>query len=1337
MADPKSQNPSGRGLGRQLAAMSARARELAGWIGSHVLRRRAAQLVILLLVAFVAGLVAIALAPLSGESRIILAMAAGFVLFGFLLFYLGYRTWDVARRLSREAAKAREMLAAVQRALVSHEKKIKAGSDLGAGLDKTLVDLRSRQSSFAQALGDANENWLQSNARAERSAAALEALEARILGIDDVEALLVASHDEMVSAIQDIRRQQSAYVQALGATNAQMLETASKSERVFGVIESHHGRIDKLDAGHASLAELLGGVQDALASQAKANETQGVENFARLDAWGERLARFEQDLSWLNASAHATGNEISELAALHQLSIANLKDLIARTSVVEQRLDSTQSVELEQFEELARKMAMLEAMSQASQERLLSDVSRARAAAVERDAAIAAAAAELAERVTRTEVAVLTLAEQGDEPLARIATLEQHIGQVARSVETSMDELLAQLASLKEFARAEAGQVADNAVAVRTLGSAIDALAAQAAIQSETGRATAEQIAEHSAAMEAIGGSVDALSTQFAALDKSKRADSEQIAEHSAAMKAIGGSVGALSAQFAALDTSKRADSELIAQHAARIGAVAGSVNALSTQIEALKRYRRADGDQAAAQAASLKSIGETMDALFAQVVSLKDVARIEADRLALISTAVDGLGASVEQSLNGLASKTTDIARIVSGDTVRVDDLEQSFGALRFIVESSATESDLVLVKQQIEEFFLHVEAASADQSTRTQDLSARMDVVEQVEGRVVAVSEDVATLRDEVADASRSQQAAIVAHDKSLGAIEAHVRDHQESLSLLQATAVADAERIESVADLVSELRNAMEDAAAVGDSELEGIRRRIDDLSRSFDDAAKSSQGLMEEVTGQLSTLREVAGLEAGQIDALNAKFASLSDQEAADVERIRASLAELAARISAASVEIEAGKGVPAKLAEVQAALAQESGRAETLLSKFTASLGPIEKSVRAGEVEVDIVKKGLADLSRSFGASTSSSRQVIEHLSDQMTSLREAMTGEFGRVGELGARLGALKEAFEEGSRADGQWRSQATGELALLAGQIADTAARLESNLSVIAAAASDVAGEADRRQVSDGGGWYESGNRQLRADHVEQLESDWTRRLSLELTRPAIGYMTGRIATLERELDGRLRAPIEDTLLRTLIARSVKSANVRVLELGASFGVETAVMYDQVKDHFTDASFTIVSPLDSIARDARPDRQTGLQVSERIVRRNLERVGLRDNQVSLIRRSSTDMEAITQASGESYDLLIIDGDHSYAGVKSDFENYSRMVRLGGYVIFAEYGSPEWPEVQDFVDREVSVAGHTALVGASWRTAVYRVVRAQAAKPAPRARPAATTRRKK
>ena len=48
---------------------------------------------------------------------------------------------------------------------------------------------------------------------------------------------------------------------------------------------------------------------------------------------------------------------------------------------------------------------------------------------------------------------------------------------------------------------------------------------------------------------------------------------------------------------------------------------------------------------------------------------------------------------------------------------------------------------------------------------------------------------------------------------------------------------------------------------------------------------------------------------------------------------------------------------------------------------------------------------------------------------------------------------------------------------------------------------------------------------------------------------------------------------------------------------------------------------------------------------------------------------------SSTDPEIIKKSEKE-YDLIIIDGDHSFEGVMNDFNNYSKYLKQGGYIIF-------------------------------------------------------------
>jgi FkbM family methyltransferase len=45
---------------------------------------------------------------------------------------------------------------------------------------------------------------------------------------------------------------------------------------------------------------------------------------------------------------------------------------------------------------------------------------------------------------------------------------------------------------------------------------------------------------------------------------------------------------------------------------------------------------------------------------------------------------------------------------------------------------------------------------------------------------------------------------------------------------------------------------------------------------------------------------------------------------------------------------------------------------------------------------------------------------------------------------------------------------------------------------------------------------------------------------------------------------------------------------------------------------------------------------------------------------------------------------GEELDFLFIDGDHSYAGVKQDFEMYKELVKDGGYIGFHDINDTEW-----------------------------------------------------
>jgi cephalosporin hydroxylase len=76
--------------------------------------------------------------------------------------------------------------------------------------------------------------------------------------------------------------------------------------------------------------------------------------------------------------------------------------------------------------------------------------------------------------------------------------------------------------------------------------------------------------------------------------------------------------------------------------------------------------------------------------------------------------------------------------------------------------------------------------------------------------------------------------------------------------------------------------------------------------------------------------------------------------------------------------------------------------------------------------------------------------------------------------------------------------------------------------------------------------------------------------------------------------------------------------------------------------------------------------------------------------------EIYLIRRDSHDPQTLEEVKrilgGERVDFLFIDGDHTYEGVKRDFEMYSPLVREGGIIAFHDI-CPHPPETKCEVNR--------------------------------------------
>ena len=113
--------------------------------------------------------------------------------------------------------------------------------------------------------------------------------------------------------------------------------------------------------------------------------------------------------------------------------------------------------------------------------------------------------------------------------------------------------------------------------------------------------------------------------------------------------------------------------------------------------------------------------------------------------------------------------------------------------------------------------------------------------------------------------------------------------------------------------------------------------------------------------------------------------------------------------------------------------------------------------------------------------------------------------------------------------------------------------------------------------------------------------------------------------------------------------------------------------------------------------------------------VDDEALERALKKMHLRD-EVSLIVDDSTEHEPIRV----NFDFLFIDGDHSYEGVKADFEHWEQFVKVGGHIAFhdmVQIPGSKPNQVQEYYSSELSKVEWIKEVERADSTIVFRRLR--------------------
>lgn len=98
-----------------------------------------------------------------------------------------------------------------------------------------------------------------------------------------------------------------------------------------------------------------------------------------------------------------------------------------------------------------------------------------------------------------------------------------------------------------------------------------------------------------------------------------------------------------------------------------------------------------------------------------------------------------------------------------------------------------------------------------------------------------------------------------------------------------------------------------------------------------------------------------------------------------------------------------------------------------------------------------------------------------------------------------------------------------------------------------------------------------------------------------------------------------------------------------------------------------------------------------------GHPISRSVVMDNVNKLNVKNNNFYYIEGNSHDHNVQNQLNeilnNDKVDILFIDGDHSYDGVKMDFDIYSKYVKEGGYIVFDDYNDCKYsPDVNKAVN---------------------------------------------
>ena len=714
----------------------------------------------------------------------------------------------------------------------------------------------------------------------------------------------------------------------------------------------------------------------------------------------------------------------------------------------------------------------------------------------------------------------------------------------------------------------------------------------------------------------------------------------------------------------------------------------------------------------------------ERMDAfrgeLHDRVVAMEDARRAEpvedfAGDIAVLRAGLQEIGdlrQAVSEALEReVSERSSAISAVVTAVAERQSELEAELRASPPHFEARLGELRSLMDARMGPEFEARLEAwrsrldneiGDALQKGRTENEVADQERESRLRGELQSLHD--ALLRDR--ESAAGHHSAVVASISSIRAdIESQAQVDADRVAIEVVEGAVDALRVETAkrldgqdekhGDAVRQLVQAIGETRSDTQALTESLERKIS--QRLAKVASEAVEALRQETAQRL----DAQGQKYGQDVSLIVK--AVEETRNAASERAELLEQRVAQRLETIEAEREAAAGRAAL--DAKAIEERVTGRlAEGVLTRVDGLKAEAHADRAAILAQADQVAR-----ERAFEA-IAAARDDLASKADVAAAV-EAVRDAAGDVASR-SDLDAVRLAAEEALRVAGEaalqaakqredGRSASTEQMALLEQGIKKVEARANANANAMRRLSDSnaVAARPFERLLSD--------------DKAQRIKQHWLKAFGINMSGTALAYLAHKICLLEDRGHGRIAAPIETIVMRQLALRSLPNrGRLEVLEIGSLFGLSAAVLHNFQGARSSGMFLTLLDPLEGYYEAGGADPVTGIEVNEAILRKNLAELDVPKSDYRLIKELSADAAAIKAASDRLYDFVLVDGDHSTAGVAADFENYGPLVKPGGLIVFDDYGSEHWPGIQPYVDEVVRTDPNWIWIGADYRTAV-------------------------